>query len=261
MATRMYQITTALLCVLLTGCVTTGEYKGKQEYQYYVSKLGDVHDAAPADENLSEYGNPSFYRVDGKRYVVLKNAIGYDKVGTASWYGPHFHGQLTANREKYDMYAMTAASKVLPIPTYVRVTNLENGREAVVRINDRGPFHSDRIIDLSFAAAAKLGFAENGTANVRVTALTSPSSANGMSDQARQYLQVASFSNLHNAERFKTYLSHVTQYPVLINPSEKKNGQTIYRVAVGPFVTLAMLMKEKDFLYTQGFEKTVAVLG
>jgi rare lipoprotein A len=130
-----------------------------------------IADAVPRDEPPSRYGNPAEYEVDGRTYRVLDTSEGYDEEGLASWYGSEFQGRRTSSGEPYDMYLMTAAHRTLPIPTYVEVTNLENGRRAVVRVNDRGPFHSDRIIDLSYAAARKLGIVGPGTARVRVRAL------------------------------------------------------------------------------------------
>ncbi len=138
-------------------------------------------DAIPRAEALSKSGNKPSYVVRGKRYYVLKDAKGYDKIGNASWYGNKFQGQRTSSEEPYNMYSMTAASTTLPIPSYVRVTNLDNGRTAVVRVNDRGPFHSNRIIDLSYAAAKKLGYTGIGTAKVRVTGIdTGSSSSTGL---------------------------------------------------------------------------------
>ena len=124
-------------------------------------------------EPRSRYGNRS-YSVLGKRYQVLDSAEGYDEVGMASYYGNKFHGRRTSNLEVYDMYAMTAAHKTLPLPSYARVTNLDNGRSIVVRINDRGPFHAGRIIDLSYAAAVKLGYRDKGVARVEVKGLAGP---------------------------------------------------------------------------------------
>ena len=125
-----------------------------------------IPDAVP----MPHYGpvKASPYTVFGKQYYPIPDARRYQAVGPASWYGTKFHGQATANGETYDLYGMTAAHKTLPLPSYVRVTNLENGKTAVLRVNDRGPFYSDRIIDLSFAAAKKLGYAESGTAQVKV---------------------------------------------------------------------------------------------
>ncbi|MDE3738214.1 septal ring lytic transglycosylase RlpA family protein [Pseudomonas resinovorans] len=125
-----------------------------------------IPDAVPMPHYGSFKANP--YTVLGKTYYPMSDARRYQAVGTASWYGTKFHGQATANGEAYDLYGMTAAHKTLPLPSYVRVTNLDNGRTVILRVNDRGPFYSDRIIDLSFAAAKKLGYAESGTARVKV---------------------------------------------------------------------------------------------
>jgi rare lipoprotein A len=133
---------------------------------------GSVPDAIPRQEPRSALGNPPFYSVEGHRYVVLQSASGYVERGVASWYGTQFHGLRTATGESYDMFAMTAAHKTLPLPCYARVTNLTNGRTVVVRINDRGPFVSNRIIDLSYSAATRLDMIRNGTAFVQVEALT-----------------------------------------------------------------------------------------
>jgi len=129
-------------------------------------------DPVPRDEPLSASGNSLSYVVFGKRYSRLQSARGFDQQGVASWYGKKFHGRLTASGERYDMFAMTAAHKSLPLPTFARVTNLANNRSIVVRINDRGPFVDDRLIDLSYAAAAKLDMLSAGTAKVRVVTLS-----------------------------------------------------------------------------------------
>jgi rare lipoprotein A len=130
-----------------------------------------VPDAIPRFEPRSVYGNPTYYEVFGKRYYVMASGVDYVERGVASWYGPGFHRELTSMREPYDMYGMTAAHKTLPLPAYVRVTNLQNGRSIVVRVNDRGPFVGNRIIDLSYTAAAKLDMLRDGTAMVEVRAL------------------------------------------------------------------------------------------
>lgn len=132
---------------------------------------GDYRDASPRQEPPATAGNKSPYTVLGKTYYLLPTAEGYHEVGIASWYGTKFHGRATSNGEPYDMFAMTAAHKTLPIPTYVRVTNLDNGRSAILRVNDRGPFHDDRLIDLSYAAARKLDVLDQGTARVEVVAI------------------------------------------------------------------------------------------
>lgn len=134
------------------------------------------------DEPRSRVGNRS-YAVLGKRYQVRDSAEGYVEEGMASYYGKKFHGRLTSNQEVYDMYAFSAAHKSLPLPSYVRVTNLANGKSVVVRVNDRGPFHAGRVIDLSFAAATKLGFTKQGTAKVEVRALTPADGRGGRPDE------------------------------------------------------------------------------
>ena len=149
---------------LIAGCGTTIERDSKPEP---VARAI----APPSAEPLSRYGNPNVYEVFGKRYYPLKSSRGFVETGIASWYGPGFHGRLTSTREIYDMYQMTAAHKLLPLPTYVEVTNLQNGHKIVVRINDRGPFYEDRVIDLSYTAAKRLGILYSGTGIVRVRAI------------------------------------------------------------------------------------------
>jgi rare lipoprotein A len=134
--------------------------------------VDQIPDPVPRDEPRSVYGNPPFYEVGGHRYIVLASSAGYVERGVASWYGTEFHGLRTSTGEPYDMFAMTAAHKTLPLPCYARVTNLANGRSVVVRINDRGPFVANRIIDLSYTAAVKLDMIRDGTAFVQVEALT-----------------------------------------------------------------------------------------
>ncbi len=135
------------------------------------ASFGDVPDATPREEPRARSGNPESYEQNGQRYRVMDSSEGYQEEGLASWYGEPFHGRRTSSGERYDMYLMTAAHKTLPLPTYVEVTNLDNDRRIVVRVNDRGPFHEGRIIDLSYVAAGKLGMLGAGTARVRVRAL------------------------------------------------------------------------------------------
>jgi rare lipoprotein A len=134
--------------------------------------ISNIPEPVPKFEPLARYGNQTPYAVLGQNYTVLPSRVGYVQRGTASWYGTKFHGKLTSNREPYDMYAFTAAHKSLPLPVYARVTNLENRKSIIVRINDRGPFVSDRIIDLSYVAALKLDMQSKGTALVEVETLT-----------------------------------------------------------------------------------------
>jgi len=154
-----------LILAVLGGCSSTPE----------VPDGAAAPDALPRREPKSRYGNPESYWVRGVLYHTLPSADGYQERGVASWYGPNFHGRLTSNREPYDMFGMSAAHRTLPLPTYVRVTNLRTGKHIVVRVNDRGPFHPNRIIDLSYSAAAKLGILRDGTGLVEVAALDSNS--------------------------------------------------------------------------------------
>ncbi|MBA4284437.1 MAG: septal ring lytic transglycosylase RlpA family protein [Xanthomonadaceae bacterium] len=130
--------------------------------------LSAIPDAVPEPVERSKYGNPESYEVFGKRYEVLADARGFKERGHASWYGKKFHGRRTSSGEKYDMFAMSAAHKTLPIPTFARVTNLSNGKSVVVRVNDRGPFHDGRIVDLSYTAASKLDLIAHGSAEVEL---------------------------------------------------------------------------------------------
>jgi rare lipoprotein A len=158
-----FGILIALFALLLSACAGGGGVKPGAQRPAPVAP----GDTAPR----SKYGNPESYEVYGETYRVLPTARGYSERGQASWYGEEFHGKRTSSGEPYNMHAMTAAHRTLPLPSYVRVTNLQNRREIIVRVNDRGPFHSDRIIDLSFAAASELDILRNGTAEVEVTAV------------------------------------------------------------------------------------------
>ncbi len=157
--------------LLLSGCSSTGGSRTLGENEQIPGDLENIPDAVPRVEPRARYGNPATYVVFGKRYHTKTSSQGHVERGLASWYGPNFHGRKTSSGERYDMYQMTAAHKSLPLPTYARVTNLENGRSAVVKINDRGPFHGPRVIDLSYAAATKLGVVKKGTAMVEVRAI------------------------------------------------------------------------------------------
>ncbi len=203
----------------------------------------EIDDAVPSAVTISRYGNPDSYEVFGKTYYVRDSSIGFQQEGIASWYGTKFHGRRTSSGEEYDMFAMTAAHKTLPIPVYVEVTNHDNGRVAIVRVNDRGPFHEGRIIDLSYAAATKLGVARTGTANVSIRVITteqekiSQRSAeiveSAVSVGDKLYVQVAAFSaeknalqhmGLLKAEGFKDVRLYI----------ESIKGKPLYRLRIGP---------------------------
>ncbi len=198
----------------------------------------------------SSRGNPPFYEVFGNRYYVLASSAGHSERGLASWYGKKFHGNPTSSGEIYDMHAMTAAHKTLPLPTMVSVTNLSNGKKIIVRVNDRGPFIGDRIIDLSFAAATKLDMINAGIAMVEVVALTNPgnhaavSKPDGtpetISDQVSGilFLQVGAFSDDLNAQRLRQQLETNGITRVVIH--DDQSGSTpVYRVRIGPLADIA----------------------
>jgi rare lipoprotein A len=189
----------------------------------------------PRAEPRSARGNPPFYDVLGSRYFVLSTAEGYLERGVASWYGPGFHAAATSNGERYDMYAMTAAHKTLPLPCYVQVTNLSNGRSVVVRVNDRGPFKSGRVIDLSYTAASKLGMLKQGTTFVEVRALTpgQTEAEPAKAPPAALYVQAGAFSTEANATRLLTQLRAQGIDKSFVR-SDQLSGQTYYRVRVGP---------------------------
>jgi rare lipoprotein A len=234
-----------------------------------------VPDMVPRSEPRSRSGNPPFYDVMGKRYFVLSSSVGYVERGVASWYGPGFHKVRTSTGETYDMYAMTAAHKTLPLPAYVRVTNLQNGRSIVVRVNDRGPFVGNRIIDLSYTAASKLDMLRNGTAMVEVRNLepssgevplaapltTTPITAgvgaptsgdlppHGLvSDPAAGattvpvpralFIQAGAFSDPKNAERLTEKLRGGGYGKVFVRDNEIA-GRRMYRVRIGPVANVA----------------------
>jgi rare lipoprotein A len=202
----------------------------------------DVPDAVPKVEPKSRYGNPPYYDVFGKRYYVLSSSAAYVERGVASWYGPGFHELLTSNREPYDMYGMTAAHRTLPLPAYVRVTNLQNGRSVVVRVNDRGPFVANRIIDLSYTAAAKLDMLRDGTAMVEVRSLDvgSPPAITAATQPVPSpppkqslFLQAGAFSDPANAERLAAKLRGGSYGRVSVR-SDVIAGRRMYRVRLGP---------------------------
>jgi rare lipoprotein A len=230
--------------------------------------LSLLPDPVPKREPPSRYGNHSPYAVLGRTYEVLGTADGYSKTGVASWYGAKFHGRRTSSGEKYDMYKLTAAHRYLPIPNYARVTNLENGRSVTVRINDRGPFHSDRIIDLSYAAAVRLGFAEQGTARVRVEVVTPPDERPAtVADAARGhdaiFLQAGAFSDRAAAQRLQASLSRLLEgsspgrsgLVQVRNPS--RDG--LFRVWIGPIAQVAEAVRIQEIVAAADFAKPIVI--
>ncbi len=167
-----YRCCLLLLVLVIAGC--SGQSSVRDSGPASPVDVSHVRDAVPRAELITRAGNPNPYSVLGKTYHLVEDNRGFEQRGYASWYGRKFHGANTSNGEVYDMYGMTAAHKTLRIPCYVRVTNLDNGRQVVVRVNDRGPFHGERIIDLTYTAATKLGFVDRGTAPVHIEVIEPP---------------------------------------------------------------------------------------
>ena len=205
----------------------------------------------PVNAPLSRYGNPSAYHVNGHTYEVMTTSSGYRTRGLASWYGTKFHSRRTSSGEDYDMYALTAAHKTLPIPCYVKVKNLDNGRVAIVKVNDRGPFHDGRVIDLSYAAAAKLGLFPKGTANVEIEALTTTKGAH----QAHYYLQAGAFASGQLAEALRNKLAKLSPSPVFVEKYQNR-----FLVRVGPFANKQMSDSLKNTLARSGVVGSCSVL-
>ena len=236
----------AILITLIAtiGCSTQKSSRYEEEYQTPIS--GDSNSKMP-------------YRVNDTTYYPIANSSGFEQTGLASWYGPNFNGKLTSNQEVYNMHKMTAAHKTLPFHTMVRVMNLENGKEAVVRINDRGPFVKNRIIDLSFKAAKTLGVVEKGTAKVRIIALNNVNAGNsgsgsGNSGQAKTYsVQIASFQKIENAKLLveKTGNSKIK--------SVARNNTTYYQVIVGNYLTFDRAHLEMENLRSHGYHSAFVV--
>ena len=203
------------------------------------AELLRVPDPVPNPEPRSRYGNPPTYVVFGQRYRTLQTSRGYVERGIASWYGRKFHKRLTSSREPYDMFAMTAAHRSLPLPTYVRVTHLENGASAVVRVNDRGPFHPGRIIDLSYAAAVKLGIADTGSGPVEVRAIElggdgrSRPPPSTTSAPGRYFVQVGAYGSKRNAAKAYTLAKRLRPGLASLRWVEDED-RIIHLVRIGP---------------------------
>ncbi len=275
------------LIMVLGGCGgLPGERDGPGEYR----DVSHVPDAVPRAEPRSRGGNPQTYVVLGKRYNTLHSSQGFTQRGIASWYGTKFHGRRTSNGEVYDMYSMSAAHKRLPIPTYVEVTNLENGKRVVVRVNDRGPFHENRIIDLSYAAASRIGMLRKGTALVEIRAIDpvapppakasrvalapaappatpvpAPLPAPSPRREAtavvspRIFLQAGAFSSSDNAERMRLRLQqglaqHVRVIPVAVG------GDPVHRVQVGPLASVEIADQVTLRMHELGITEPLVVI-
>ncbi|MCK2183455.1 septal ring lytic transglycosylase RlpA family protein [Halomonas getboli] len=277
--------------------ISAGETSGGERYAMssdaYPEEPPDVSrvpDAVPRVEPRSKAGNRPTYEVWGKTYHVLDDATGYERRGTASWYGEKFQGYATSNGEIYDMYKMSAAHRSLPLPSFARVTNLDNGRSVIVRVNDRGPFHSEREIDLSYAAAARLDILDHGTGRVKVEAIdpaawqarhgqsgsaasdaqagqapravvaaqpTAPRSDTSPSSTPPQdaiYLQVAALGSAESASALKARLQDSLEQPVRV-----ASEAGLHRVQVGPLAGRSQIDPVRGELRRAGFDEAFVV--
>lgn len=302
---------TVLCFSILTGCMSTqhvlNQSPGSTTIDYEKASAGGrytiLQDHGPSDdvkvdhlpdlvpkwEPKSRGGNKSSYEVWGKTYYVMDSAEAYKAEGTASWYGKKFHGHNTSNGEVYDMYSFSAAHKNLPLPTYLKVTNLDNQRSVIVRVNDRGPFHGDRLIDLSYAAAVRLDYHKSGLARVRIEAITprpgeqvivnndakkveaseinpimTPVSAVTVSDPITKktsftHLQVGAFSQVTSAERMKVSLFE--RFDTQIKVSIINESDSLYKVIVGPYDNDEELADWINKIESSGFNKPVRIIG
>ncbi len=242
--------------LLVAGCTGNKSYQATRYQQHQdappfgYEDIEKIPDAEPRVEPPSRMGNKSPYRVVGKNYSIMGSSLGYSEQGVASWYGSKFHGHLTSNGEIYNMFAMSAAHKSLPIPTYLRVTNLDNNRKVIVRVNDRGPFHSDRVIDLSYAAAVKLGFVDQGTARVKLEAIDPlvwhKTRSLAVEPGTEIYLQVGAFSHPDSATKLKRRLQGITDGMVSVYLDKTKTPH-LHKVQIGPLrnMTVAQAIREK----------------
>jgi rare lipoprotein A len=253
----------------LSGCSVMRYRDGGPQTEINVARIPD---AVPRVEPLSANGNPDSYTVLGHTYHVMHSSVGYVERGIASWYGTKFHGHTTSNGEIYSMYKMTAAHKTLPIPSYVQVTNLENGRKVVVRINDRGPFHPNRIIDLSYVAAKKLGIASTGTGLVEIRSIDPrnwrPERSEPAPVQATYrppvkpentlYIQAGAFASRYNAEQLKKKLDVLL--PRQTVQMAYLASDKLYRVRIGPLPNVDEADKVAQTISNNGYPEPHVVI-
>jgi rare lipoprotein A len=226
--------TNVLWLALLCGCATqTSRPPSGGGPELPPEDIAAIPEPIPKPEPRSALGNPRFYDVLGKRYFVLPSSDGFVERGVASWYGPGFHKERTSTGDPYNMYAMTAAHKTLPLPCYARVTNLNNGRSVVVYINDRGPFKEGRIVDLSYTAAAKLDILRAGTAPIELEVLTPTGSVTAAAPANALFIQAGSFGDVANAERLAEKLRAAGYTQVAVR-KESHQSRTLHRVHIGP---------------------------
>jgi len=252
---RNFPLYIALLFVMtmMSGCSTkpTSRYAIQQDHApTRLPYSHEVKDIPAVFVEPSNWANND-YELDGMTYRVLKNAQGYKASGLASWYGSKFHGHQTSNGEVFDMYRLSAAHKTLPIPSFVKVTNIDNNKSTIVRVNDRGPFHPNRILDLSYGAAFKLGVLKKGTANVVIEAIHIKRPANFITNVCN--IQLAASSSLIKARTQTTIEANQLSVPSFVQTQGR-----IHRMLLGPFSSLTQceaLLKKVRFNYPKAFIK------
>ena len=275
----------ALFALALVGCSSTptydretagGRYKVRKDFAPdNPPDVSNVADAVPVDIPYSRGGNRSTYEVWGKSYNVLPTHIGYRAEGIASWYGLKFHGHKTSNGEIYDIYKMSAAHKSLPIPSFAKVTNLDNGKSVVVRVNDRGPFHENRLIDLSYSAAARLEILKQGTGRVRVEAIDARNLADTTEtvektpqpvaslqqpkpDDTGAFLQVGSFGKESSALSVQRRLSAMDGVQAVIK-RVRQGDVEFHRVLVGPLTDTLSIDSMVQSLESMGYSSPLLI--
>ncbi|TFH90797.1 MULTISPECIES: septal ring lytic transglycosylase RlpA family protein [Vibrio] len=259
MINKQLLLPTLLASLVLAGCSSSPSKRYSIDDDIAPDapiSVDHIEDATPQYEPYSLGGN-SNYTLRGESYTIIKEPKGFKQEGQASWYGKKFHGHLTSNGEIYDMYSMTAAHKELPIPSYVKVTNKDNGKTTVVRVNDRGPFHPGRIIDLSYAAALKLDVIRTGTANVAIEVISvdRPTQTHKQEALPKFVVQVASSKHQDRVETLAQDLSQKLSVKSYVN-----SASDIHRVFLGPFndymLTQKALEQVKELGYTSAFIKS-----
>ena len=241
------------LAVLINGC-SSQEQKGRYDIDSDIApdvpiSVEHLEDAHPQYEPYSLGGNTN-YTLRGEDYKIVKKTEGFTEKGKASWYGKKFHGHLTSNGEIYDMYSMSAAHKTLPIPSYVKVTNTDNNKTTIVRINDRGPFHEGRIIDLSYAAAYKLDVLRTGTANVEIEVITvaMPTDANKKAALPQFIIQVVTSPHEDRTEKLAKDLGEKLAVATFLQPNDDN-----FRLMLGPFHDYALTQEKLEQVKLMGY--------
>ncbi|GLQ74975.1 septal ring lytic transglycosylase RlpA family protein [Vibrio penaeicida] len=252
MAFRIYSLI-VILILALTGC--TSPDKGRYTIDDDVApevplSVEHIEDAHPVYEPISLGGNKD-YSLLGGSYKIVKEPEGFTQEGKASWYGKKFHGHLTSNGEIYDMYSMSAAHKTLPLPSYVKVLNKDNGKAAIVRINDRGPFHEGRIIDLSYAAAYKLGVVQTGTANVKIEYISVSRENTSLVAQKKLPRFVIQVAASKDEDKARTLAKSLGQS--LSVRSYTEGSKKIHRIFLGPFNDQELTQKTLSQVHSQGY--------